>query len=439
MSKTIQEAIESDDYAGYAYSYPHKSAYRRLDPVVNVCDAWRDENKNSLFLYLHVPFCEMRCGFCNLFTIARPKEDFVVATVASIQRQSAIVSNSIGAHTVSQLALGGGTPSYLGANQLERVFKFLAADWPIDWGQVQVSFEVSPATVDSNLVALLKSHGIQRISMGIQSLDDQDLGQLGRPQKNSQVDSAIELIRSGEFPVLNLDFIYGVEGQTTASWHKTLKSGLRYRPEEIYLYPLYVREHTGLGRTGKSPSEFRRSLYRQARALLVENGYRQISMRYFRREKTMSLADYCCQEDGMIGLGPGARSYTQSLHYSTEYAVERGGVHQIITHYNQSTDTDFETIDFGVKLNQQEQKVRYLIKSVLRLSGVEKLDYQNKFGCELFQSFPQLKELVDLGYAMEDSSHIRLTETGLEISDVIGPWLYSPEIHAEMSANRQTG
>ena len=434
MTQTLAGRIKDDQFAGYAYAYPHKTSYRPLSPPVALADAWQHEVKDAIYLYVHLPFCEMRCGFCNLFTTVQPKHDFVAATLDALLRQSQIVADQVQPEHISQVAFGGGTPSFLTIVELEKLLAGLDAAWPINWKTANSSFEVSPATITTEKLTMLRSRGIQRISMGVQSFSADDLKQLGRPQKNDTVFASIDLIQQAEFPVFNLDLIYGMQGQTMASWMQTVEQTIQISPEEIFLYPLYVRELTGLGRTGKSPISLRRQLFLAARDALSAAGYEQLSMRLFRKREVTVDSDYCCQEDGMVGLGPGARSYTQSLHYSSEFAVGQQGVKSIIGDFNRRSDVDFEHADYGVRLDEHEQRRRYLIKSLLRSSGLDAAAYSQRFGSQVEADFPQLIELAELNLSCSDSVRLWLNEEGLSWSDVIGPWLYSDEVVAQMKA-----
>ena len=270
--------------------------------------------------------------------------------------------------------------------------------------------------------------------MGVQSFSVDDLRSLGRPQAEADVDRAIAAIQTMGFPVFNLDLIYGCEGQTPASWMETIERTLSIKPEEVYLYPLYVRELTGLGKTGRTPTVSRRELYLAARDALVGNGYQQHSMRLFRKQSVESQTDYCCQEDGMVGLGPGARSYTRSLHYSSDFAVGQSGVRKIISAFNARSDRLFAEADYGVELGLNEQQRRYVIKSLLRASGISMAQYESLFGSDVLAQFPQLIELLELGFAGTQQNHFRLNALGLSWSDTIGPWLYSPEVSRQMEA-----
>lgn len=158
-------------------------------------------------------------------------------------------------------------------------------------------------------------------------------------------------------------------------------------------------------------------------------------MRLFRRADVTRHTDYCCHDDGMVGLGPGARSYTQSLHYSSEYAVGQVGVKRIIEAFNRRESHELSVADYGVALDLAEQKRRFLIKSLLRADGLSLDAYRLRFGSAVDVDFPQLEELSQLGL-MDDSacSSLRLNAEGIAWSDTIGPWLYSDSITEKMQA-----
>ena len=157
-------------------------------------------------------------------------------------------------------------------------------------------------------------------------------------------------------------------------------------------------------------------------------------MRLFQREDVVSDAQYCCQEEGMVGLGPGARSYTKELHYSSEYAVGRAGVKSIIQNFIDKNDDQHGVADYGIWLNLDEQKRRYLIKSLLKVSGLDLLAYHNWFGSKALDDFPQIEQLFEMQFAISSQDSIRLTAEGISYSDSIGPWLYSEAVQKQMEA-----
>jgi oxygen-independent coproporphyrinogen-3 oxidase len=421
-------------YEGYAYAYPHKTAYRPLRPPVPLREAWAGERRDALFLYLHVPFCEMRCGFCNLFTLTRPKDGLAGAYLAALRRQALRVRHALGDARFARVAVGGGTPTFLDAAQLAELFDIAEHTLGADLHAIPVAVETSPATAEPDKLALLRDRGVKRVSIGVQSFIEAEVAAAGRPQKTADVEAALGHLRAVGFPTLNLDLIYGLPRQTVASWLASVRAALRWRPEELYLYPLYVRPLTGLGRSRHDGDDIRPACYREARALLLDADYVQVSMRLFRARHAPAEDGpvYCCQEDGMVGVGCGARSYTRALHYATEYAVRAPGIREILADYVARPDEAFDRADYGFRLEPGEQRRRYVIQSLLSGEGLAGAAYRNRFGTEPLDDLPELGELEPLGLARRDAERLRLTPAGVERSDAIGPWLYSPAVRGLM-------
>ncbi|MGI5182046.1 STM4012 family radical SAM protein [Dactylosporangium sp. CA-152071] len=428
-------------YQGYLYAYPHKTAYRPLRPRPALADVWAAEATDALFLYVHVPFCEMRCGFCNLFTRARPPAEQVTAYLDQLARQAGRVAAAVPGASYARAAIGGGTPTYLTAAELSRLFDTVERATGADLRAVPTSVETSPATATADRLAVLVERGTTRVSIGVQSFLDAEAHAAGRPQRRAEVDRALDTIRAAGPAELNIDLIYGIPGQTAATWTASLRTALTWRPEELYLYPLYVRPMTGLGRRapGTPDPEWdaqRLGLYRHAVDLLADAGYEQQSMRAFRRRDAAPIGDsagpgYCCQDDGMVGLGCGARSYTTGLHYSFDYAVSVRQVRGILDDYLARPAEDFDVAEVGFVLDGTEQRRRWLLKSLLRAPGVEPAAYRARFGTGVDDDFPALGLLRDSGHL---DGH-RLTAEGLAHSDAIGPWLISAGVRAAMAGH----
>jgi oxygen-independent coproporphyrinogen-3 oxidase len=230
---------------------------------------------------------------------------------------------------------------------------------------------------------------------------------------------------------LNIDLIYGLPGQTVETWLHSLRTALAYQPEELYLYPLYVRPLTGIEKLDKDWEDVRLDCYRAGRDYLLANGYHQVSMRMFKADHAPQDNGpvYCCQEDGMVGLGCGARSYTRDTHYATDYAVGRQGVLDILRHYISQPDEVFAKAVYGFHLNTDDQKRRYILKSLLHEVGLSPADYCRYFGTDALADYPALHDFIEQKWiAFDEDGLLRLTESGLEYSDAIGPELYSEHV-----------
>lgn len=446
LAQRAQRLLAGSPYVDYLYSYPHKTAHRPLDPPIPLETLWAKEEREALFLYLHVPFCGTRCGYCNLFTQVSPASERSSSRIdrylAAVERQMAAVAQAIAPGRFARLAIGGGTPSLLSTAQLRRLFDQLETHFDVCPKAIPTSFELAPDSTSDAHVALLAERGVERASIGVQSFIGSELTALGRRQEVDTVRRALDRLRASAIPRLNIDLIYGMAEQTPQSFERSLREALRWQPEELFLYPLYVRPLTGLGRDGAARRESceawdarRLSLYRLGRELLCAEGYRQHSMRSFRREGAESSTVspvYRCQEDGMVGLGCGARSYTEHLHYSSEYAVAARGVAAIVEAWSQRDARAFAHADHGVVLDEEDRRRRYVILGLLTCAGLELEAYGERFSGDALQDVPELTCLQSLGLAQRDSTLLRLTEAGLERSDAIGPFLRSARVDALM-------
>ncbi|MCM2386761.1 STM4012 family radical SAM protein [Streptomyces albipurpureus] len=444
-------------YQSYVYAYPHKTAYRELSHRPTLREEWAAEPTDALSLYLHIPFCEVRCGFCNLFTRIGAPDELTTRYLDALDRQATAVRDALGDSApirFAAAAFGGGTPTFLTAAELDRLCDIAEKRMGAELTSIPLSVEASPSTATADRLAVLANRGTTRLSLGVQSFADDEARAAVRPQRRSDVEAALGRVRDVGIPVLNIDLIYGIDGQTPKSWRHSLDAALAWEPEELYLYPLYVRPLTGLDRRGPhrlgagtpeattSPARDahwdtqRLELYRLGRDHLLAQGYEQVSMRMFRRLGTPvhGAEDYACQTDGMIGLGCGARSYTSRLHYSFDYAVRPGEVRAIIDEYVQTEDFDRAAI--GYRVDEVEARRRHLLQSLLQAQGMELADYRERFGCDPVDDFSaELDRFTALGWLDGSAApaRLKLSAEGLAYSDALGPELFSPTVRTRMA------
>jgi oxygen-independent coproporphyrinogen-3 oxidase len=437
----LDAMLAGSPYQDYAYGYPHKTAYRPLNPRRPLASVWRGNDEGELLLYLHLPFCEMRCGFCNLFTAADPHRELVAPYLAALRRQAEAVGGALGPRRFARLAIGGGTPTFLSAAELDGLFDVVTEVLGAVPHDIPVSVEASPMTATPDRLAVLADRGVDRLSLGVQSFDDAELKTFGRAREAAAAERALDNIRAAGFATLNIDLIYGGQFQTVESWMRSVRRALAWTPEELFLYPLYVRPLTGLAGRARVENDLGLTCYRAARDALLAAGYDQFSMRMFRRRGAPSRrtrsedgAEQGVTGAGMLGLGCGARSYAPSLHYSTDYAVGRSGVLAILQEYVARPHAAFAAAAYGVVVDGREQRRRFVLLSLMQHTGVDRIAYARRFGGDAADDFPELAALVRRGLATLDASAIVLTPSGLERSDVIGPWLYSAGMRRRMES-----
>jgi len=417
-------------YQQYAYSYPHKQAYRELPPVA-LAQVWEQQALHNLFAYLHLPFCEMRCGFCNLFTISNPKtgvQEYLQALQTEAQTYRAVLPDL----QFEAYAIGGGTPTFLEADDFQQLLSIFKDDLGVDTNKKYGSIEASPKSITAEKIALIEVYGIDRVSIGVQSWLEQETKSLGRPQTPELAHKAIQQLSLSDIPEVNIDLIYGIAGQTQKSWQYSLEKTIDFQPVEIFLYPLYTRPLTGLEKMNHTQTDHRLTLYRSGRDFLLSQGYEQISMRCFRKVNTpYPTTSYNSAVDSMVGIGAGARSYTKALHYSTHYAVERKAIKTIIENYYLKNKEDFCQITYGIYLNKEEQCRRFIIKSLIDGGRLDTELFQQYFDTKI-TNFPLINDFFEQGWLIQNDTIIQLTAAGMEMEDFIGPALFSSQINLLM-------
>ncbi|NIK78816.1 oxygen-independent coproporphyrinogen-3 oxidase [Paenibacillus castaneae] len=422
-------------YRSYLYSYPHKTAYRELKPSQSLKELWERDETDYYFLYMHIPFCGARCGFCNLFTLPDRRVDVHEQYVDALQRQAEQWAPWFQGRAFSRFAIGGGTPTLLEAGQLNRLFDIAEGIMGLNPLKASISVETSPETVTEARMRVLKDRLVDRVSIGVQSFIDEEAAAIYRPQKPHMAEEALNQLMSYSFPLVNLDLIYGLPGQTASTWLYSLEKAISYSPGEIFIYPLYTRENTILKpeQIRSGGTDIRLELYHIARQRLEEAGYKQYSMRRFAKDISFShknVLPFSCQEEGMAGLGCGARSYTRDVHYASRYGVSVAAAKSIIEDYVKAER--YDTADYGFILNESEQKRRFVLKAILHSEGLTLSQYAERFGSDAMRDHSDLTELITIGLAELRDGEFTLTAHGMAYSDAIGDEFISGDVRELM-------
>ena len=429
-------------FQGHACCYPHSTAYRAITPTIPLKNAWECESLKALELYLHIPFngCQQNG---ELETKNATEAALISKYLGTVEVQAQQIKKELSAATFGSLVIGGGSSTCLNIDHWKQVFRTLSDTLGVDFKRVPFSCRTSPSTVEAEKLVYLREQGVDRLSLAVQSLEELKASASGQIQDLEAVSKAIHLIRQAEFPVMNLDLFYGARDQGTESWLQMVDMVAHLGAEEVCLYPLYNYPTQGLSEQNQSPQlesqndwdAQRLDAYRAARDYLTATGYEQISFRKFLRTESKSECSlHSSPSDGTIGLGAGARSHTRDLHYSfgLKCADDSTVVSETVNDYVSKSAEDFRVVQFGHHLNLEEQKRSFVISGLLRAEGVDTLAYEARFGSYTMKDFPQLLQLVLNGYMHWDDSRLQLTPSGLELSDAIGPWLYSAKVNSLM-------
>lgn len=431
-------------YSQYMYSYPHKTAYRFLEGV-----SWKEAvrglgrqkagEKKEKGLYMHIPFCEQKCGYCNLFSVTGQSEAYMDVYLTTMEMQlkayQRLWEEEGQPPVFNSLTVGGGTPLLLTEKQLERLFA--NTERAVSFSKERdCVIETSPNQTTKEKLQILKQFGVRRVSIGVQSFQEEELRCLHRSHTAERARKALDWLKEANFPCLNLDLIYGIPHQSLSSLEDSVRQALAFAPDEIFAYPLYIKRGVWLEGREQMEEEKAYQQYLLLQELLLAAGYRQDSMRRFvRSREPISFME--CGFSDTLSVGCGGRSYLGNLHVCTPYAVKQGHCLSILEAYcKEPVKWDKP---FGYLLSKEEEKRRYVIKHLLFGAGINREAYQRHFSAVVEEEFPELLSWKKLSYVEESASYFRLSKMGLSYSDMLGPLLISQEVREKMEAWRESG
>lgn len=233
-----------------------------------------EKDTNPAGLYVHVPFCRSKCLYCDFYSIPCPS--LSAAWLDALEKEALLYKGRFSCFDT--LYLGGGTPTLLSDKEISRLVEFLYRHFRISLN-AEITLEANPNDITHKKLNLYRDLGFNRISLGVQSLDQRDLEFLGRRHTARQAVRAMERIKTAGFPTLGIDLIYGLPGQTITEWKKTLEGILVFEPRHISCYQLTLSRGTPLwnmqeqGRIEPLNEETERSLFLTASEFLEDQGF----------------------------------------------------------------------------------------------------------------------------------------------------------------------
>lgn len=274
----------------------------------------RSNSGKPLGIYVHIPFCKSKCEYCDFYSLGgsrdrRTTDQYLQALADHIRETGRLAPD----YTVDTVYFGGGTPSFFGAENLEKILDELQKRFHFG-ADPEITLEANPDSAqDISALRQLHDAGFDRLSLGMQSADDAELRRIGRVHTHAQTVRAVENARAAGFDNLSLDLIYGLPGQTMTRWQANLDAALALAPEHLSCYGLKVEEDTPLfarrERFTLPDDDAQADMYLSAVGLLARQGYEQYEISNFCRpgrasrhnSRYWTLAEY-------LGFGPGAHS-----------------------------------------------------------------------------------------------------------------------------------
>ena len=363
-----------------------------------------------LGLYIHIPFCRSKCAYCDFYSLAGAEErmdDYCRA----LERHLAEVAPQAECHKADTVYFGGGTPSYLGAERLCRLLGSIRKLYKVD-KHAEITLEANPdSATDRKTLKRLRKAGFNRLSLGVQSMDDALLQTIGRIHTRQQVQEAVAAARKAGFKNLSLDLIYGLPGQTMEGWEKTLSDAVGLHPEHLSCYGLKLEEGTLLyrrqGELTFPDEDMQADMYLYAVEFLKQCGYEQYEISNFAKPGFASrhnLKYWLMQE--YAGFGPGAHSDFGNVRYGYARDLERYLKGELVLQESETVDSD-------------EREREYLMLRLRTVQGVDPREFEYRFRQRFAPLATLLQQCAREGLAEQDGNGWHLTAKGFLVSNRI--------------------
>ena len=378
-------------------------------------------------LYVHIPFCLRKCRYCDFLSAPQTdidRERYVKALIREIKTQKDCPAG----RPVDTVFFGGGTPSVLSADQIGRIIDALREVFLI-LPDAEVSLETNPGTADFDKLSAFKKAGINRLSMGVQSMHDEELHLLGRIHTAEQALEAFKTARAAGFDNINIDLMSALPGQTFDSWADSLRQAVEWRPEHISAYSLIIEPGTpfsALYEAGELPplpdEETDRKMYHYTREYLAQHGYGryEISNYALKGRECRHNSGYWTGHP-YLGFGIGAASFVNGARFSNipdfeTYIVEmeKAGIPAEIEQVYEKVRTEIHS------LTEQEKMEEFMFLGLRMTAGVKTSDFASRFGKSLDEVYGDvIRRHLAQGLLQRTPEGFCLTERGTDVSNYV--------------------
>lgn len=372
--------------------------------------------KKDLGLYIHIPFCVKKCEYCDFLSWNAEEEErqqYVAALLSEIESYREFAKG----YRVSTIFIGGGTPSVLLPKQMEDILQKIYEIFELE-RRAEITIEVNPGTVDEEKLQCYKENGVNRLSMGLQSVKDEKLRLLGRIHTYQEFVESYELARKAGFDNISIDLISSVPGQTLQEWKEELETAAAQNPEHISVYQLIIEEGTPFyEKYAEHPEllpdeETSREIYLWTGKFLKEAGYEQYEISNYAKPGKESRHNLKYWERGdYLGLGLGAASMVRNIRMSNTKDM-RTYLERCDKPKNMREDVQF--------LEEPRQMEEFMFLGLRKTRGVSKKEFKRIFGREMDMVYEKaLHKCLENGMLLEHKDRIFLSEEGTLLSNMV--------------------
>jgi len=384
------------------------------------------ESDGPLSLYIHIPFCSSLCTYCGCHvTIRKPGEEIGHGYIDLLEKELEMVASAMGRRkTLQQLHWGGGTPTFLLPDQLQRLKGVVDQHFDLAQG-AEVAIEIEPRRVDLGLLIHLRNLGFNRVSMGVQDFDPKVQEAVRRVHSPERIKEVVQGCREAGFESLNLDLIYGLPYQTRESFRKTVAEIIKLRPDRIALYsfahvPWLKKHQESIDPSTLPGPDEKVGIFLDSTGAFVEGGYQTIGMDHFAlRDDEMAVAyregrlhrnfmGYTVLKgDDFIGIGVSSIGYVQGGYFQNEKAMKT---------YQESLAQGEFPFERGLILSEDDLMRRKIIEDLMCRFAIDREAWTRRLGKAFEEVFDveraHISHCLEDGLLAEEGNLLRVTELG---------------------------
>lgn len=363
-------------------------------------------------LYIHIPFCKQKCFYCDFPSYARKDElikDYIFALCKEIEEKCK-------EYKIRSLFVGGGTPTYLNEEELEKLMDTIKG---LDFiANAEKSIECNPGTVNEKKLTIMKNGGINRLSFGLQTTNDKLLKSIGRIHNFEEFKRNYYLARKIGFKNINIDMMFGLPKQTVKDWIASLEEIVKLNPEHISAYGLIIEEGTAFYKLYEEDKlllpleEAERTMYNEGRKFLIESGYHQYEISNYAKEGKECFHNkvYWRCED-YIGVGSSASSFVENKRTKNLNNLE-----EYIKEINKNEKTFEEEHENTIEDNMEE----FMFMGLRMIEGIDEVEFENRFGIGIDDLYKAvIDKNIKKGLLIRKGGKIYLSQVGIELSNVV--------------------
>ena len=381
----------------------------------------------NIGIYVHIPFCKQKCKYCDFVSFTNKEdmiENYFNCLLMEIEEKSKDFKNELVNGTnekigVNTIYIGGGTPSFVSEKYIEMILNKIRNCFKV-LKTVEITIEVNPGTASAKKLKKYYEIGINRISIGLQSTNDELLKMLGRIHNYKDFEATYNMAREVGFKNVNVDLMIGLPNQTIKDVEESLRKVIEKKPEHISVYSLILEENTKMFDLVESgililPDEnVERTMYWLVKNTLEEAGYKHYEISNFAKSKKESKHNMnCWNQESYLGVGVAAHSYFNGTRFSN---IEN--LKQYIHNYNEGVSV--HNVIFHENQDKNAKMKEYMLLGLRKIDGVNITEFKNKFSENPVYVFRnELDKLVSEDLVEVEENVIRLTNKGIDLANLV--------------------